>query len=80
MANEALRAYRDKLESETTSYQAALDAMKDGRQETFEVDRSTGKRTDLTPQRIKDFTNIIDALRSVIRDIDIKVGDKRDVS
>ncbi len=80
MANEALQAYRDKLDQQVISYQAALDAMKDGRQETYEVDRSTGKRTDLTPQRIEDFTNIIAELNSVIRDIDIKIGDKRDMS
>lgn len=80
MGIEELRTYRDKLERDITGYQAALDAMKEGRQETFEVDRSTGEKTDLTPQRIDDFTNIVATLRSVIQDIDIKIGERRDAS
>jgi hypothetical protein len=48
--------------------------MQDGRQQTYEVDRATGARTDLTEQRISDFTDIIATLRSLIRDLDIKLG------
>jgi hypothetical protein len=48
--------------------------MKDGRQQTFEVDRSTGHRVDITDQSISDFTDIVATLRSLIRDLDIKLG------
>ncbi|MDP9809370.1 hypothetical protein J2W42_002218 [Rhizobium tibeticum] len=72
--NEALTAYRDKLAKDVDGYERALEAMKDGRQQTFEVDRSTGQRVDITPLRISDFTDIITTLRSLIRDLDIKLG------
>jgi len=72
--NEALRAYRDKLAQNVEDYEKSLAAMQNGSEQTYEVDRSTGERTDLTPQRIADYTDIIDTLRALIRDLDIKLG------